>query len=59
MPSVRGRSFISGTIAPPYHIIVVEIAIISGGGGGVVLNSETKFCLNPFTLLKVIESSNL
>ena len=26
---------------------------------GVVSNNRTKFCLNPFTLPKVIESSNM
>ena len=27
--------------------------------GGVVLNNVTKFCWNPFTFSKVIESSNM
>ena len=56
----KGRSFNSGAYALPYHMAVRnswKLRLITGGG--VVSNNETKFCLNPLTLSKVVESSNM
>ena len=56
MCTYEGRSFNSGTNAPPSHMAVRnswKLRLISGWGGG--SNNGTKFCLNLFTLSKVIE----
>ena len=55
----EGRSFNSGTYAPQYHMAVRNSWKLRLFSGGVVSNNETKFCLNPFILSKVIESSNM
>ena len=53
----EGRLFNSGTYAPHCHMAVRnswKLRFISGG-----INNESKYCLNMFTLSKVIESSNM
>ena len=47
----EGRSFNSGTNAPPYHMSISAVK-----SRGVVLNDGTKFCLILFSLSKIIES---
>ena len=53
------RLFNSGTYAPPYHIAVRNRWKQRYFQRGLVSNIGLKFCLNPFTLSKVIESLNM
>ena len=54
----EGRSFNSGTNAPPYHMAIRQSWKLQYFHGGVYVNNGTKFCLIPLSLSKVIESSN-
>ena len=47
----EGRSFNSGTNAPPYHMAVRKLWKLQYFQWGVILNNGTNSYLNPFSLL--------